>query len=1117
MTEGIEKNSLGYLKPLPRLLTKVIPPRFRRNMLRRERLINLLNEYSDISLFIIAAPAGYGKTCLLADFASRASKPCCWVSFDEEDLDPCVFIENVVHALERIYPAIALNGQLSSRLREALQTKDYGVEICVRLLVNQICNVIHDDFDLIFDDFQIIEEQPIINEFVSLLVSYLPGNCRLILSCRNAPSLDITNLILTQKAVGIGPAELKLTAEEVYELLNGNYNLNLTQQAASELVAKTEGWFAGVLLSNSLAPQFNNNLWGFSNREQLFNYLIVQIFQHLPKELQNFLLESSVLEEFNSCLISRLLGIENENSLDLLGECERQMLFISRVENIENENEESNDVDSAGSPNPCYYRYHGLFRDFLQQQLRQTNPERFRALNLLCAELFKEQGDHSKLMYHLAQAAAYPEMVLNLLEWGETEIKVGHSQTVQKWLAHLQEEHYVKYPELALLKVQILGQQRAFPEAYTLLENFRLLLPTTNQNSLKIAQTYLLQGKLLRSENRYMAAVTALQRGLGLLETCPATTDELKAEIQHELGVCLGMNGEFSQALKALEQAKLLWEKFGNTEKLAHTHHCLSLIYEGNGERNRQHINLQKSLYYWYKVGKTPGLVNAMLHLAVWQLAEANFELADETLKQATELAEQIGYQAGQAYILAFRGDLCRDTNRFAEAYAFYLRAIGLAEQHNEKRLTISLYSEILAVLRVMDDYDEAAEVLRQAHQALEPLPQTGNFLREIIRLAEIGIELDKSNLSQASLLLASGSNFEENKQQLTHRQFLHARLLFAERKPQEAIKLLQSVVKNCTGQLNLGQLRLEALRALPFLYTIKENRLLNEPERKFIEDLLVSFPENLLKTAELPKNLPTISSAAPAAPAPANYPLVVSGFGVPEVLVNGAAVRKWRSVKACELLFLLLTHNKPLTKEFIAEALFPDTDFSQLAAYCKTAVYRLRNALEADWIKFADGGYSLNVPFWYDVHNFEKLVAAGDKLYFSGKSADKPQALQNYQAANALYRADFLENFYSDWALTSKNELERLHVETLLKQTLLELELNLPEFALETVERCLARDKCNEAAHLQKLRIYKHLNNPYLQTQAFQDYCQKLEEELHLAPSEEIRQFYENAIAISN
>ncbi len=1163
----------------PRLLSNFSPPRFRKNMLSRQRLIDFLIENNDVALAIISAPAGYGKTTFLADYVSRVIKPCCWLTFDAIDKDPAVFAENLVIAISRTFPGFANNQHFLPNLIEALRDPENGLEVCSRLLVNQIYSIIGADFDLVLDDYQLVEDCAQLNQLLSFFLNYLPSNCRVLLSSRVEVSLELTSLLLRGDVVGIGVNELKMTPNEVRMLLTDKHQSPITEQEACELTLRTEGWVTGIVLDSNKAVRQQSHTADFSNHKQVFSYLASQVLQRLPLELQHFLIDTSVLEELQVDFCNRLL--ETTTSEHWLLECERRRLFINWVEDF---TPQQNTRNTSGS----YYRLHNLFREFLLSEFKQKNLARYHELHYRCANLFREQGNFARMMSYLAEAQAYEAIAINLLEVSEGEIEAGRLQSVKSWLELLPPDLYYTRPNLLLLKAQVSGLTAEYPEAYRLLDELQatLSLQPVPSSQYNLIQAMLLRGKILRLETSYSASVEILQTSLKLLlaviETIadqrvtapnlnesttlsgwadqPGYIDWVKARAENELelGMCLGMSGHLSQAIQVLEQARNTYETLQSPERLARVHHYLSLVYAGLHDYVARQRHIETSLKYWEQVGNGPGLVNTLINLAEVHIANGNYAPAEQVLDRALAYTRQIGYQSGLAHVLAFKGDLCRNRKLFTQAYSFYREAETLAENLNEKRLLPLVRVELVFVLRSLNDYATAHQILTEALDTLSAQQKSGDYNVELLRLLQVGIELDQGKLDSAKRLLQANTDFfanRENKREFALKKFLEARLLFLQDKHKQALEALSEALVYAGNHSILKQEAQHALALLQFasarlgrqtqlqpalnslLEGLSATRQLASGETKVAALLTPKVVDAVVPTqtdieqeakksssaatpalsmpAQTEKNQ-TVSSSTPGqnAKAQPDQPLIVFGFGVTEVLVHGTVVHDWRTAKASELLLLLLDAKKPLAKETIVDALWPELDLEQADSLFKSTIYRLRNALSRDWIKRNGSTYSLDVAYWYDVALFEDFVLQGDRCNLSNAHGtptklQKEQALNCYSQATALYRGNFMENVYSQWSTERQEVLVVLYVETLLKQSELELQLAKPEVALATIDRCLTADKCNDAAYLLRLRIFKQLGNAALITQTYQQYCYTLKQELNLGPSNEVKALY--------
>lgn len=1121
--------------PLPRLLNKVELPRVKKNTLHRTQLLNFLTTNTDVKLVVISAPAGYGKTVLLSDYAAQGVRTCCWLTLDQSDCDPAIFLESLVEAIGRAFPEFSSQSQFLPSLVEALNDPEVGPEVCSRLLVNQLYQTVDKKFELIIDDYHLVENQPQINDLLSYLFDYLNDNCRVLLSTRTVCMLDLTSLMLQGDVLGLGVKDLRLSVLETETLLNQNYQLALSPEEIVTLTERTEGWIAGVLLSSNKILRHRINDISFSNREQLFTYLATQVLQQLPASLQSFLVQTSILPEMHVELCNQLL--ERTDSASCLQECERRLLFISRLETV--------------NQGITYYRYHNLFQDYLQAELKNRDVTGYRILHRHCAFLARERGNISRMMWHFEQAEDFEAIIEVLRSDGENEIKAGHAQSVRNWLDALPAEMVNRHSELLLIRAEVLGASGQFNEAYELFDRVEKMLTAQLPGvELKLAQTIVIRGRMLRSETRYHLAVQTLKKGLDMLKAMPEFAEQAiyselpgqaEPQIYHayisslaeaylELGVCLGMESLAQPALEALETARLIYKRFGDKERLARIHHCLSLVYDGINDLPARQRHLEISFQYWQEVKNIPGLTNTLINLADLHLANANYEEAETVLKEALMQAEKAGYHVGSAYVLAFKGDMCRDNNQFTQAFDYYRQAEELASSSNEKRLIILVCREITSILRVLGDYEGAQAALNRALQNLSPPQRSSGFIFEVLRLHQIGLELDHQHFAEAKVLLYASSAFfseNDNKRELIIERFLHARLFFGLGKAKLALDSLVEALKYASGVGLQPVLKQEAFQSVPLL-KLAQAKLSRQPQvQELVERLLTmvnNYKLSLAATAAPePKpdanrsasKLKATSVAPPASKISAmveDVPLIARAFGTQEVLVHGMPIHDWRTAKACELLFLLLDRAKPLHKEIIIDALWPNLSASQADTVFKSTIYRLRNALSPDWIKRDGSVYSLNVPYWYDVQQFEGLTLQANNVLEQPHPLQLQQALERYRAATELCRGVFLEGNYSNWCTERQSQLTNKHIEVLLKQAELELQLGQPEAALEVTARCLRVDYCNDAAHLLRLRIYQQQGNLTLLTQSYIEYCRILELEMSLDPSPEITAFYNHS-----
>ena len=224
------------------LATKLHMPRTRPGMVARPRLADRLAQAHAGDLTVVCAPAGFGKTTMLADWARRNPRPVAWLSLDDSDNDQARFWRHVAAALDRVCPGVAqrvaaLLGPPSPRSFEGLVTA----------LVNQLAGRA-EEVVLVLDDYQLIQE-PSVHASLGFLVDHLPPGLLLVLTSRTDPPLPLARLRARGQLVELREADLRFTPQEAAELLRTAAGPDLPETAVVALAGRTEGWAAGLQLA----------------------------------------------------------------------------------------------------------------------------------------------------------------------------------------------------------------------------------------------------------------------------------------------------------------------------------------------------------------------------------------------------------------------------------------------------------------------------------------------------------------------------------------------------------------------------------------------------------------------------------------------------------------------------------------------------------------------------------------------------------------------------------------------------------------------------------------------------------------------------------------------------
>jgi len=399
------------------LATKLRVPRPLPGFVPRRRLAEALSEGVARGRVLVCAPAGSGKTALLAGWARDAGRPVAWLSLDAGDADPARFWRYTVAALDQARPGLAgragpLPGPPSPRSFEAL----------VRALINELsADPGPDEVLLVLDDYHLADSGPV-HESVAFLLENLPPALRVVLSGRADPPLPLARLRARGQLAELRAADLRFTAEEAAALLGQTAGPGLPATAVAALAARTEGWAAGLQLAG-LSLRGHADPAGFvaafsGSHRFVLDYLADEVLDRQPGPVRAFLLETSVLDRLSGELCDAVTG--RAGSQEMLRDIERAGLFLVPLDDVRG-----------------WWRYHHLFADLLRARLRDEQPGRVQALHRAAAAWFEEHGPADDAVRH-ALAAGDAAWAARLVE-RHVEDLLGRSEgaTLRRWLSAL--------------------------------------------------------------------------------------------------------------------------------------------------------------------------------------------------------------------------------------------------------------------------------------------------------------------------------------------------------------------------------------------------------------------------------------------------------------------------------------------------------------------------------------------------------------------------------------------------------------------------------------------------------------------------------------------------------
>jgi len=417
------------------LATKLHVPRPQPGFVPRPRLVEALGEGLARGRVLVCAPAGFGKTALLADWARGVGRPVAWLGLDGGDSDPARFWRYVVAALDRARPGLAGRvGAPPSRSYEGLVTA----------LINELAaDPGPDEVLLILDDYHLVDSGPV-HKSVTFLLENLPPGLRVVVSGRTSPPLPLARLRARGQLAELHAAELRFTPEEAAALL-GEAAGALPAPAMAALVARTEGWAAGLQLA-ALSLRGQTDPAGFAaafsgSHRFVLDYLTDEVLAGLTEQVRAFLLDTSVLERLSGALCDAVTG--RADSQAMLADIEQAGLFLVPLDEVRG-----------------WWRYHHLFADLLRARLDEEQPGRVPALHRAAAAWCDEHDLADDAVRH-ALAAGDAAWAALLVERNVEEL-LGRSEgvTLRRWLSALPAESVRDRPRLCL--AQAYGAAQGF-------------------------------------------------------------------------------------------------------------------------------------------------------------------------------------------------------------------------------------------------------------------------------------------------------------------------------------------------------------------------------------------------------------------------------------------------------------------------------------------------------------------------------------------------------------------------------------------------------------------------------------------------------------------------------
>ena len=760
-------------------MTKFFAPVSSHIPVPRPRLSTLLDTGFHRKLTLISAPAGFGKTTLLATWVQSLPKDnpsVAWLSLDAGDNDLVRFWTYVIAASHRVHPDVG-----TSPLTLLHATPPPAIEIVLTALLNELAHLSTETV-LVLDDYHLIETQAI-HDGLTYLVEHLPANVHLVIASRSdpPPPLPLARLRGGGLLSELHAEHLRFTLQESTAFLTEVMGLSLSTEQVAALETRTEGWIVGLHLA-ALSMQGRQDVAAFidaftGSHRYVIDYLVEEVLSRQPENVQEFLLQTSILDRLCAALCDAVR--ERDDSQALLTHVERTNLFLVSLDDERQ-----------------WYRYHHLFAavllSHLQQQQPAIVPELHRRASLWYErhELFDEAVTHALAVPDVGRAARLIEHYARFTNFP------SQFQSLLSWLNRLPDALVKAHPTLCIMH--------------------SLVLLFTNQME-KARQ------RALDAEQGLQEGMTAEQRGsvLGQVASIRSGMARFTGDVER----CVALAQQALELLPETEVIPPILFLRGSAEI------NVTYTYLVDGDvRTATERRAEAAVESVRATGNLSVMLRSISNLARLRMLQGRLRLAASTFEQVTELAPKYGglesLMGSPAYYFGL-GDLLRERNELERAESYLTQGVDLV------RGTLTVDAEAatrgyMALARLQQARGESISAFEALDQFVQMARQCGFVPLLLSHGAAVRAQLE---LAQGKLVAAlawaseSGlSTHDDNPSYPREREYLSlVRVCIAQGRAepmesflQDALDLLERLQKDAEAKARMSSvLEILILRAL--------------------------------------------------------------------------------------------------------------------------------------------------------------------------------------------------------------------------------------------------------------------------------------------------------------
>ena len=1060
--------------------SRISIPKRHTDLLYRPRIKELIDEVIEKKLVIISAPAGYGKTSVMVEYASRTNIPVCWYSIDQLDQNPHTFLLYFIKAIKQKFPNFG--DRSISLLTESNQINDLDYIVPV---IRDLYDNVNEHFIIVLDDFQLVNEIISIRSFINKFLREMDENTHVVILSRTLLSLPVLPILVAKSDVGgISYAELAFQKNEVIDLFQKNQGVALSDKEVEELINQTEGWITGIVLAEHL------NVITDISRARLkrvtgvgLDDYFLHIIDGMDNELRRFLLWSSLIEEFNADLcenvFTKIYSQKPGKWKEWITELQKNNFFIYSV-----------------GKNGDWIRYHPLFLDFLQSRVQLEFPVETQEIYQSYAAICENNRDWSKAYSIYQRLGDRSKTVSLLLRAGSDILTEGRVSLLSSWLDKVNGDELQQFPYLMTMKGYIsllIGDKKQALSYYA-----RALSLLDKEHDLEyIARTLIHKSNAERLSGNINLALADAQYCISILDKSNLNTS-MTGEAYRCIGLCKFHLGKYADAIHWLKKAKTAVAVQNDNKSEAVVSMEIGLVLEQQGNFSDAAKWYQLSLEYWEKVDNPYWLANLYNNLGVLNQLKGEYRAGLLNFEKALEYSKKSGYLRMEAYVRTGISDIYYDLQNYEEAEKGYKEGYSLAVSVQEFFLQVYIQVQLATISSYMGRASEGYKYIQNARENLNISGSDRDKHLCDLGFSEVSI-IDGKDEEVLTLLEECYNYFQSEGQKIQASRALTLQLIVNLRMQQ--FDLTVSKIINLLTMIENEDL-LFGLAPLLARWLDKVDKTGLEILDEQIEEIRTRCGEYQLRLQEFNNNSQPVSDIG-------NHEakLAIRALGKMQVFIDEKIVDNsaWQTQAAKNLFFLLLAHPEGMTKEEISLYFWPDASPEEVKYRFKNTIYRVRKALGKSCLLLEQDYYRFNnkLNYQYDIELFLEALAC------AGREADADNKYAYLLKAVNVYCGEYLPDIEDDWVMGYRELLKQNYISTLLQIS--EILLNKLDYAeaLFYCKKAISEDNLLEDSYRLALNIYSAMGNRAGIVRIYKACVAVLEREISTQPSRQTTDLY--------